>query len=71
MLELSIDGGNTNGEDTNLAEEAFEISPTIVHNQRTRFIISVKNNKKLDYERLKQIDFEVNCDFIFICVLFV
>ena len=61
MLEMSIDGENLNGINQNVAEETFEISPSIIYNQRTTFVISVKNNKKLDYENLKRIEFKVFC----------
>jgi hypothetical protein len=59
MLELRIDGSSLNGIDDSIAEETFEIAPSIIYNQRTPFVISVKNNKKLDYEGLKKIDFKV------------
>ena len=59
MLELRIDGGSLNRMDDSIAEETFEIAPSIIYNQRTPFVISVKNNKKLDYEGLKKIDFKV------------
>jgi hypothetical protein len=48
MLELLIDG----------FEDTFEISPSLVENS-AQFVISVKNNKKLDFERRSKIEFEV------------
>ena len=59
MLELSIEGG-THGEENDLAEETFEISPAIIYNQKTRFVISVKKNKYLDFEKLQKVEFKVN-----------
>ena len=59
MLELRIDGGSFNGIEASIAEETFEIAPSIIYNQKTPFVISVKNNKKLDYEGQKKIDFKV------------
>ena len=38
--------------------ETFEISPSIV-NQDAQFVISVKNNKRLDYEQVRQLNFKV------------
>ena len=60
ILELLIKGENSNGQTAETtAEEVFEISPSLIYNQRTKFVIAVKNNKKLDYENLKTINFEV------------
>ena len=39
--------------------ETFEISPSIV-NQDAQFVISVKNNKRLDYEQVRQLNFKVS-----------
>ena len=58
MLELSIKG-NINKDGKDVAKETFEISPAIVHNQKSRFVISIKNNKYLDYEKIQKIDFKV------------
>ena len=38
--------------------DTFEISPSIV-NQDAKFVISVKNNKRLDYEQVRQLNFKV------------
>ena len=62
MLELSIHGAIKNGIKDNTAEDTFEIAPSIIYNRRTPFVISVKNNRKLDYEDLKKIDFKVIID---------
>ena len=60
ILELLIKGDNSNEQTAETtAEEVFEISPSLIYNQRTKFVIAVKNNKKLDYENLKTINFEV------------
>ena len=47
-LELSIIGFS----------DTFEVSPSII-NQEGQFVISVKNNKRLDYELLRQLNFKV------------
>ena len=67
MLELSIQGKTRNGRKDDIAEDTFEIAPSIIYNRRTPFVISVKNNKKLDYENLKNIEFEVIIKF---CLFF-
>ena len=38
--------------------DTFEIAPSIIEN-RAHFVISVKNNRKLDYEKIQELDFEV------------
>ncbi len=38
--------------------ETFEIAPSVI-NQEGQFVISVKNNKKLDYEQIRQINFKI------------
>ena len=38
--------------------DTFEISPSIV-NQDAQFVISVKNNKRLDYEQIRQMNFKI------------
>ena len=50
-LELSIIGFS----------DTFEVSPSII-NQEGQFVISVKNNKRLDYELLRQLNFKV-CNY--------
>ena len=60
MLELSIRGRSFNGIMDTTAENTFEIAPSIIYNRKTPFVISVKNNKRLDYENLKKIDFQVS-----------
>ena len=60
MLELSIRGKSYNGIMDTIAENTFEIAPSIIYNRKTPFVISVKNNKRLDYENLKKIDFQVS-----------
>ena len=68
MLELSIQGKTRNGRKDDIAADTFEIAPSIIYNRRTPFVISVKNNKKLDYENLKNIEFEVLTKFcLFFC----
>ena len=39
-------------------EDTFEISPSII-NQEGKFVISVKNNKRIDFEQTRQINFKV------------
>ena len=58
MLELSIEG-SIHVADKGIAVETFEISPALVRNQKSKFVISVKNNKYLDFEKLQKIDFKV------------
>ena len=38
--------------------DTFEISPSIV-NQDAQFVISVKNNKRLDFEQVRQMNFKI------------
>ena len=69
MLELSIQGKTRNGRKDDIAEDIFEIAPSIIYNRRTPFVISVKNNRKLDYENLKNIEFEVSMKFFFVLLI--
>ena len=39
-------------------EDTFEISPKVIH-RRGQFVISVKNSKKLDFEKTKKFNFKV------------
>ena len=48
--------------------DTFEISPSIV-NQDAQFVISVKNNKRLDYEQVRQLNFKVVI-YVFMLSLF-
>ena len=38
--------------------DTFEISPSVI-TQDAQFVISVKNNKRLDYEQIRQLNFKV------------
>lgn len=38
--------------------DTFEISPSIV-NQDAQFVINVKNNKRLDFEQVRQMNFKI------------
>ena len=48
MVGLSVEGH----------EDIFEVSPKII-NRRGTFVISIKSNKKLDYETTKSFHFKV------------
>jgi hypothetical protein len=41
--------------------DSFEVSPSII-NQDGKFVISVKNNKRLDFEQIRQLNFKVLID---------
>ena len=69
MLELSIRGESINGIMDTTAENTFEIAPSVIYNRKTPFVISVKNNKHLDYENLKKIDFKVLKIFLILKIL--
>ena len=42
--------------------DTFEVSPSVV-DKSGQFAISVKNNKKLDFEKVDQMEFEVSPSF--------
>ena len=46
-------------------DDVFEVSPRVV-TRRGKFFISVKNNKKLDYEKVKVFKFKVGIFIIHI-----
>ena len=46
-------------------DDIFEVSPRVV-TRRGKFVISVKNNKKLDYEKVKVFKFKVGMFIIHI-----
>ena len=48
MLELFLDDFN----------DIFEVSPSVIEHSG-QFSISVKNNKRLDYEKVKAFEFRV------------
>ena len=51
MLELFLDDFN----------DIFEVSPSVIEHSG-QFSISVKNNKRLDFEKVKAFEFRVRTD---------
>ncbi len=50
VLELFVEGSYA---------DTFEISPAVVENSAAQFVISVKNSRKLDYEKAKSAEFKI------------